>query len=127
MARCEEIFRQICWLEQRVWPDVDGMGEQSEAARMAASIGPMGASIESNMSAPMPNGIPNGLSNNIPAQNMNGMNNMANNMAPNMNGPMSAGLSANSVNGGDSTPVNDGRGTFGLASGQGLENVGSAA
>lgn len=34
MLRCEEVFRQICWLEERFWPDVDGMGEEDESARM---------------------------------------------------------------------------------------------
>ncbi|KAH8723799.1 hypothetical protein GQ44DRAFT_760780 [Phaeosphaeriaceae sp. PMI808] len=30
MLRCEDIFRQICWLDERFWPDVDGMGEHDE-------------------------------------------------------------------------------------------------
>lgn len=33
MLRCEQVFRQICWLEERFWPDVDGMGEEDETAR----------------------------------------------------------------------------------------------
>lgn len=32
MLRCEEVFRQVCWLEERFWPDVDGMGEEDEGA-----------------------------------------------------------------------------------------------
>ncbi|KAI9698261.1 MAG: hypothetical protein M1820_007531 [Bogoriella megaspora] len=28
--RCEDTFRQICWLEQRFWPEVDGMGEERD-------------------------------------------------------------------------------------------------
>lgn len=35
--RCEEVFRQICWLEERFWPDVDGMGEEDESARLGTS------------------------------------------------------------------------------------------
>ncbi|KAJ9666342.1 hypothetical protein H2201_003530 [Coniosporium apollinis] len=31
MQRCEQVFRQICWLEERFWPDVDGMGEEDES------------------------------------------------------------------------------------------------
>jgi hypothetical protein len=34
MMRCEELFRQICWLEERFWPDVDGMGEEDETVRL---------------------------------------------------------------------------------------------
>lgn len=30
MVRCEQVFRQVCWLEERFWPDVDGMGEEDE-------------------------------------------------------------------------------------------------
>ncbi|KAF2095354.1 heme oxygenase-like protein, partial [Rhizodiscina lignyota] len=30
MARCEQVFRQICWIQERFWPDVDGMGEEDE-------------------------------------------------------------------------------------------------
>lgn len=30
MSRCEQVFSQICWLEERFWPDVDGMGEEDE-------------------------------------------------------------------------------------------------
>lgn len=53
MIRCEELFRQICWLEERFWPDVDGMGEEDESARLAGSnIGPMGAPV-----ATMDNGM----------------------------------------------------------------------
>ncbi|OCK83941.1 heme oxygenase-like protein [Lepidopterella palustris CBS 459.81] len=47
MLRCEEVFRQICWLEERFWPDVDGMGEEDESARLASGggLGPMGNSV----------------------------------------------------------------------------------
>ena len=47
MMRCEEVFRQICWLEERFWPDVDGMGEEDESARLTsgASIGGIAADV----------------------------------------------------------------------------------
>jgi hypothetical protein len=32
MERCEAVFRQVCWLTARSWPEVDGMGEEDEAA-----------------------------------------------------------------------------------------------
>ena len=41
MLRCEDVFRQICWLEERFWPDVDGMGEEDESARLAGGAGSM--------------------------------------------------------------------------------------
>lgn len=37
MMRCEEVFRQICWLEERFWPDVDGMGEEDETGRLVSN------------------------------------------------------------------------------------------
>lgn len=33
MMRCEQVFKQICWLQERFWPDVDGMGEEDDTAR----------------------------------------------------------------------------------------------
>jgi len=56
MVRCEEIFRQICWLEERFWPVVNGMGdmgEQDEPAR----LGPPGLSTmnNGNFAGPSPN------------------------------------------------------------------------
>ncbi|KAK7528308.1 uncharacterized protein IWZ02DRAFT_6335 [Phyllosticta citriasiana] len=36
MQRCEQLFEQVCWLEERFWPDVDGMGEEDETARLTA-------------------------------------------------------------------------------------------
>lgn len=56
MSRCEELFRQICWLEERFWPDVDGMGEEDETARLGPSnMGPMSAPV-----ATMDNGMGSG-------------------------------------------------------------------
>jgi hypothetical protein len=40
MLRCEQVFRQICWLEERFWPDVDGMGEEDETSRYDDSFVP---------------------------------------------------------------------------------------
>jgi hypothetical protein len=39
MLRCEQVFRQICWLEERFWPDVDGMGEEDDTARYDDGFG----------------------------------------------------------------------------------------
>jgi len=39
MLRCEQVFRQICWLEERFWPDVDGMGEEDETSRYEDGFG----------------------------------------------------------------------------------------
>jgi hypothetical protein len=33
MMRCEQVFKQICWLQERFWPDVDGMGEEDDSGR----------------------------------------------------------------------------------------------
>ncbi len=72
MHRCEQIFRQVCWLEERFWPDVDGMGEEDETGRlgehghgphaaMGASLGPtLGAGI-GNASADGYRGVLNGV------------------------------------------------------------------
>lgn len=118
MVRCEEIFRQICWLEERFWPDVDGMGEQDETAR----LGPPGLSTMSNgtftaqnMGGPMnnnPMGPMNGQLNsnrqmNGPIHN-NGMNAPINNTGMSglmtntgMNGPITGGPQVNNnINGG---------------------------
>ncbi|KAF2996226.1 hypothetical protein E8E13_002920 [Curvularia kusanoi] len=86
MQRCDEIFRQICWLEQRFWPEVNSMGEESDDAQLnrPTNVGPMGA-------------VPNhGMSNNsvnnpqFGGQNVN-------------NGPLNAGRMNN-------TPVNNNMG-----------------
>ncbi|KAF2711910.1 heme oxygenase-like protein [Pleomassaria siparia CBS 279.74] len=93
MIRCEEIFRQICWLEERSWPDVDGMGEEDETARLGPNLGPLGAGVGgmdnglggSNMGGPVMNG---------PGMNGSGMN------GPGMNGPvMNSGMGTSNMNG----------------------------
>ena len=32
MSRCEGAWKQVLWLWERSWPDVDGMGEEDEVA-----------------------------------------------------------------------------------------------
>jgi len=39
MQRCEQVFRQVCWLAERFWPDVDGMGEEDDSGRLSMSVG----------------------------------------------------------------------------------------
>ena len=108
MQRCEEIFRQICWLEERFWPDVDGMGEEDDSARLGPGIAPMGTGLE---------GMNGGMSGNMSGGPMN-------------NGPMSASLNGSmtqhmtgQINGGDATPVVNNRNSFGMSNGDGLEGV----
>lgn len=80
MSRCEEIFRQICWLEERFWPDVDGMGEDDDTApsmNHATFNGPMnqnmsGASGSNSFSNMDVNGHGHLNPNGLPAQITNG-------------------------------------------------------
>jgi hypothetical protein len=103
MARCEEVFRQICWLEERFWPDVDGMGEQDETSRMGPPMG-------------MPNGLPMTINNGLAGpsgmnQNGNGINMHGNSVggSSSMNGPMSNGNINGPMNNGNmSGPMNNG-------------------
>ncbi|KAF2729302.1 heme oxygenase-like protein [Polyplosphaeria fusca] len=104
MYRCEEIFRQICWLAERFWPDVDGMGEEDESARLGPSMGGMGSGV-------------NGLD--ATGLNGPGMNGVGINSAG-MNG---TGLNGTGMNGGDGDAVGDGRNAFGLPNGPGMEGV----
>ena len=52
MLRCDAIFKQICFLQERFWPEVDGMGEEDEtsggATYLGASNGPVSASTNGN-------------------------------------------------------------------------------
>lgn len=148
MQRCEEIFRQICWLEERFWPDVDGMGEEDESARLGPGLGPMGAgmdgSMADSMNGPM-NGAMNGPMNapmsgpmnapmsapmnnqgmNNPGMNTQSMNNQSMSTqgmnGPSMNGPgmNGNGMNGPGMNGGDRTPVGDGRNSFSTPVGDG--------
>ncbi|KAF2465306.1 heme oxygenase-like protein [Lindgomyces ingoldianus] len=142
MTRCEEIFRQICWLEERFWPDVDGMGEEDESARLGptslgpTSLGPISSGVggmDSGMNGPGMNGPGmNGSMNNSgmngpgmsgPGMGGSGMN------APGMNnqGMNSSSMNGPGMNGGDGTPVGDGRNSFGLPNGSGLDGVGQTS
>lgn len=128
MLRCEDIFRQICWLRERFWPDVDGMGEQDESARMGPPIGPMSSGIPNGMNGPMngpmTNGMNNnGMNNNMAGPSMNGMNPMNANMNGSMNGSMSAAINGAGVNNSDGASVQDNRNSFGLSTGNDLEDV----
>jgi hypothetical protein len=147
MLRCEEIFRQICWLEERFWPNVDGMGEENDSARLGPNIGPMGAAMGNGlnngmnngmngpiqMTAPQINeaqmgGLPNG-----PVQmngHMNGQTNgqingqMNGQMNSQMNGQMNSqmGSQINSqMNNGERSAGGEGRSNF-----AGLDSVGSS-
>lgn len=101
MTRCEEIFRQICWLEERFWPTVDSMGEGGDTSRLGPSLGPMAANgMSSAINGSMQMGTPqiNGLPNGVPSGNMSQMNGpMTAQMASQMNGgePAASGESAN--------------------------------
>lgn len=102
MQRCEEIFRQTCWLQQRFWPDVDGMGE--EAAR---AMGPprMGPEMRGPPPPPPPHNGVNGPvmpGHAMQAPSMSGMSNMNNNMNVPMRGPMNGPMH----NGPMSNPAN---------------------
>ncbi|KAF2623170.1 heme oxygenase-like protein [Macroventuria anomochaeta] len=112
MQRCDEIFRQICWLEQRFWPEVDGMGEEDDGAQLGgpSHMGTMGTGLDNGMNNSaissghignqnMDNGSMNGGRMNSNAMNSN----MGNN---NMNGPMGSQMNRSSMNG----PIMGGQG-----------------
>ncbi|KAJ8118702.1 hypothetical protein OPT61_g372 [Boeremia exigua] len=121
MQRCDEIFRQICWLEQRFWPEVDGMGEDNDGAQLSgrAHMGPMSDNAISNShmnnqninNGPVSRGRIN--SNAINHTNINGpmgsqMNRQS--MAGSMMGgqDMSGqGMNGSATSGDDGTPGND--------------------
>lgn len=108
--RCEEIFRQICWLEQRLWPDVDGMGEEDESAQLGPQVG-LGNGMENGtyrgpmnnagMNRPMNNGM------NMPGP-MNGSHVNGNVGTAHMNGNMNNSR----MNGNDDTSGADNTSTF---------------
>jgi hypothetical protein len=133
MVRCEEIFGQICWLEERFWPDVDGMGEEDEGARLdpasfasqGAAVGGLEPTYTNTINAAMNGSIGNGASgsinnalNNSLNSEMNGSmnngmtNNVGNGMSGGMTNNMTNGMNGPRLNGGDGTPVSDGRHSF---------------
>lgn len=104
MQRCDEIFRQICWLEQRFWPEVDGMGEDNNVAQLAgpAHLGPMGAGLDNGLNNNAISGNP--MSN----QSMNSgpvnrgrmkSNSMNTNLSTNLNGSMGPQINRPGMNG----------------------------
>lgn len=145
MLRCEEIFRQICYLEERFWPDVDGMGEVDETPRLGSTgIASMGGNVggmdnNNSMNNPGMNAPGSAMTTGMNGQGMNGpaMNNQAMN-TPNMNtqGMNGQAMNTQAMNGqtintqgmngqsmntanmsaGDSTP-SDGRASFGTLDG----------
>ena len=144
MSRCEEIFRQICWLEERFWPEVDGMGDNNESARMGPPMGPMSAGLDNSMPSGLPNG--NGIhnhnrNNSMPGPSMN-TNNVPTNIHGNpvngrnsmsgpvrnasINGPMPNGPINAAIYKHDNTPVNDSRNPFGLPR-NGMESMGQGS
>jgi hypothetical protein len=135
MVRCEEIFRQICWLQERFWPDVDGMGEEDESARMGPAMGPISAGMQNGMENGMNDNMNNVLprhsmsGNNLGAgSNLNGMSrngsvsghmNANNNNENNINGPVSNNSNNANYNGdvvGSSKSPDGGRNNFGMES-----------
>jgi hypothetical protein len=99
MARCEEIFRQICWLEERFWPDVNGMGEENESTRLGAQVG-IGSMDNNTFTGPM-------------TRNMNGPMSNNNNMASQMNGQlnnsgMNGPINPNGMNSSMANAINNG-------------------
>ncbi|KAI4961665.1 hypothetical protein J4E86_000694 [Alternaria arbusti] len=148
MSRCEEIFRQMCWLEERFWPDVDNMGDNNESVRMGPPMGgPMSAGLENSMHNNMPNGLPvaingngvhnhnrnnsmpgpsmnnNGVPKNIHGNPVNGRNSMSGPVRnASINGPINAAINKH-----DSTPVSDNRNPFGMPNRGGMDNVGQGS
>lgn len=123
MVRCEEIFRQICWLEQRFWPDVDGMGEEGESAQLDPQVGLGGGIDNGTYRGPMNQNMNGPMTNNSMGNQMNGQMN-TNNM--NMPGPlngnhvngnmgssqMNGGMNNARMNGNDDTSGSDSTSTF---------------
>jgi hypothetical protein len=106
MLRCEEIFRQICYLEERFWPDVDGMGEVDETGRLGSTgIASMGGNVggmdnNSNMNNAGINASGSAMNTGMNGQGMNGpaMNNQAMN-TPNLNANMNTNMNPQGING----------------------------
>lgn len=132
MMRCEEIFRQICWLEERFWPNVDGMGEENDSGRLGPNLGPMGAGMENAMNNGMSSGMNGPMQMNGPQMNepqMNSLNNglpngpmqmngqmngqMNSQMGPQMSSQMNAQMNSQ-MNTGERSAGGDGRNSFAL-------------
>lgn len=64
MARCESAWKQVLWLWERSWPDVDGMGEEDESATVERLSG-NGIRASSNASAPATSAARNAASTSV--------------------------------------------------------------
>jgi hypothetical protein len=119
MVRCEEIFRQICWLEERFWPDVDGMGEEDESAQLGPPVG-MGAMDNGTFTGPLKQNMNGPMNSNAMGGQMNGqmngnsMNGQINNagMGGTLSNALSSTMSHGRMNSNDGTPGPDGGSTF---------------
>ncbi|KAL6702786.1 hypothetical protein ACN47E_000922 [Coniothyrium glycines] len=127
MQRCEEIFRQICWLGERFWPDVDGMGEQDESARLGpASLRAMdNLNNNSALGNAMQSGSLNGLSNLPGTINANLAPGMNTSMPTTLNGNLSGNMNAAGMNGAGVGGTNgaasaEGQNVFGQLAGAGV-------
>lgn len=112
MMRCEQTFRQICWLMQRFWPEVDGMGEEDETAHVGpANLGHMGGGMDNGLgSAGMTGSAMNSTPMNTQNMGVNG---------PNMG---SGNMGGGNMNGSDGTPMPDNRNSYG-----GMDGVGNTS
>ncbi|EOD46586.1 Transcription regulator [Neofusicoccum parvum] len=97
MIRCEQLFEHVCWLEERFWPDVDGMGEEDETARLATHGGHHSASgaAHTHPTHSMTGGVGSG---------------MGGNSTPNMGMSVNTGLGSGM--GGMETPSRDSGNSF---------------
>ncbi|KAI2480512.1 TenA transcription activator [Pyrenophora tritici-repentis] len=103
MVRCEEIFRQTCWLAERIWPSVDGMGEEGENTGMGPPRASMAANVDTAMQNDMQTGLPIGINgNNMSA----GMVNMHGNPVPNTSNNPAATRNSSVSSNMNGTPVN---------------------
>ncbi|KAH7406553.1 hypothetical protein DE146DRAFT_647816 [Phaeosphaeria sp. MPI-PUGE-AT-0046c] len=119
MVRCEEIFRQICWLEQRFWPDVDGMGEENESAQLGPQVGLGGGMANGTYSGPINQNMTGPMNNSSMSTQMNnnGMNMPASLNGNHVNGPMgnaqmNGGMNNTRMNGNDDASGTDSSSTF---------------
>lgn len=51
MTRCEGTWKQVLWLWERTWPEVDGMGEEDESASVDRFSGGMRARGSTDVAA----------------------------------------------------------------------------
>lgn len=75
--RCEQVFKQICWLQERFWPDVDGMGEEDDTARYEGPSYPGTSGLGSNGGSLGGSANDNGMSNGPFGGGLNGIDDAA--------------------------------------------------